>query len=64
MKAITLLIFSCYSVSTINIYQQIYIYELMGKWEVIKITENDEDISSSINNNAQRWIEFIGDDSY
>lgn len=44
--------------------QDINRYELIGKWEVVKITENDQDISSSIDNNAQRWIEFNSHDSY
>jgi hypothetical protein len=36
----------------------------MGRWEVVKITENDKDITSSIDYNAQRWIEFVSDDRY
>ncbi len=64
MKAITLLIFFYYSVWIAGTYQQIYTNELKGKWQVVKITENGEDISSSIDNKAQRWIEFIGDDRY
>ena len=44
--------------------QNISKYEIMGRWEVVKVTENDQDISSSLDNNAQRWIEFISDDRY
>lgn len=44
--------------------QNISKYEIMGRWEVVKVTENDQDISSSVDNNAQRWIEFISDDRY
>jgi len=44
--------------------QNISSYEIGGKWEIVKVTENDQDISSSIDNNAQRWIEFISDDRY
>jgi hypothetical protein len=47
----------CYS-------QNINIYEMQGKWEVVKVTENDKDITTSIDNNAQRWIEFVSDDRY
>ena len=64
MKAITLLIFFYYSILIFDTYQQIYINELIGKWEVVKITENDMDISSTIDKNAQRWLEFISDDRY
>lgn len=53
------------NISAMNCYaQNISSYEINGKWEVVKITENNEDISSSIDNNAQRWIEFIADQSY
>jgi len=44
--------------------QNINKYEIMGRWEVVKITENDKDITSSIDYNAQRWIEFVSDDRY
>ena len=44
--------------------QNINRYEITGKWEVVKITENDQDLSSSIDNNAQRWIQFISHDRY
>ena len=44
--------------------QNISTYEIHGKWEVVKITENDMDISSTIDNNAQRWLEFISNDRY
>jgi hypothetical protein len=47
----------CYS-------QNINIYEMQGKWEVVMVTENDKDITTSIDNNAQRWIEFVSDDRY
>jgi hypothetical protein len=53
------------NISAMNCYaQNISSYEIIGKWEIVKVTENDQDISSSIDNNAQRWIEFIGDDRY
>ena len=38
--------------------------EILGKWEVVKVTENEKDITSSVDNNAQRWIEFVSDDRY
>ena len=44
--------------------QNINKYEIMGRWDVVKITENDKDITSSIDYNAQRWIEFVSDDQY
>jgi hypothetical protein len=44
--------------------QNISKYEIMGRWEVMKVTENDRDITTSMDINAQRWIEFISDDRY
>jgi len=64
MKVITLIIFIHNTAWNVDAHQQIFINELMGKWEVMKITENDHEITSSIDNNAQRWIEFISDDRY
>jgi len=50
--------------SLICLAQNINRYELAGKWEVVKVTENDQDISSTIDINVQRWIHFISDDRY
>ncbi len=44
--------------------QNISKYEIMGRWEVVKVTENEKDITASMDKNAQRWIEFISDDRY
>lgn len=50
--------------SLICLAQNINRYEITGKWEVLKVSENDQDITSSIDNNAQRWIHFISHDRY
>ncbi len=44
--------------------QNVNRYEIMGRWEVVKVTENEQDITASFDNNAQRWIEFVSDDRY
>lgn len=64
MKVIFLLLICCYNHLNAEVNQQIFTNEIIGKWEVVKITENDQDISSSIDNNAQRWIEFNSHDRY
>lgn len=64
MKIIVLLLFSYCGLILNGNSQQIYTSEIIGKWEVVKVTENEQDITSSIDNNAQRWIEFVTNDRY
>lgn len=44
--------------------QNIYISDLYGKWEVEKIFENYEDISNSMDGQANRWIELFNDGTF
>lgn len=64
MKIFTLLSLSYFCLLLNGTCQQIFISEIIGKWKVVKVSENDKDITSSIDNNAQRWIEFVSDDRY
>ena len=64
MKVIIILLFSYINLLAEGNCQQIFTSEIIGKWEVVKVTENDRDITSSIDNNAQRWIEFVTHDQY
>jgi hypothetical protein len=41
--------------------QYIHKYDLLGKWHVIKITENDQDIALEMDRQASRWVEFFND---
>jgi len=50
--------------TTEGIYQQIYANDLVGKWAIEKVTENGQDITRSIDQQATRWIEFYSDGMY
>ena len=64
MNVIILILFSYYNLFCVGTPQQVYISEIIGKWEVVKVTEHEKDITTSIDNNAQRWIEFVSHDQY
>ena len=64
MKALVLVILTNLVLFEPGTCQQLFQSEIIGKWDVAKVTENDTDITNSIDNNAQRWIEFINNDQY
>ena len=44
--------------------QMIYINDVYGKWNVEKVLENNEDISNSMDVQANRWIELFNDRTF